>query len=180
MYYTKKNSELKRLAETPSGTLDIDWKSVERNTGVNLHENVKDFFSRITGKNIDFLATFRFEEFTQTSENSAEYPHWLDGFSGICHTDLEPLYSLNNVERDIMRRFETGGNSNRIYIGSFYLDIGDVAIVINNDNGNIEWCDFGYGYFEVYEENPFATMSDDVQKFLDMLIVNEKVIRQDC
>lgn len=180
MYYTEKNSELKRLAETPSGTLDIDWKRIEENICMKLHENVKDFFSRIICKNIDFLATFRFEEFTQTSGNSAQYPHWLDDFSGICQTDLAPLSSLNNVESDIMRRFETGGNSNRLYIGSFYLDIGDVAILINNDNGNIEWCDFGYGYFEVYEENPFATMSGDVQKFLDMLVVNEKVIKQNC
>ncbi len=176
MDYEEKNSDLKRLAETSPYTLNIDWNNIETSIGVKLHENVKNFFSRITCKQIDFLTTFNFEQFTQTSENSEKYPHWLDEDSGICQTDFEPLYSLNNVAEDIKHRFEIGGNSNRIFIGSFFLNIGDVAILINNDNGNIEWCDFGYGYFEVYEENPFAVMSTDVQTFLDMLVENEKTI----
>lgn len=172
MDYGKKNSGLKRLVKTPPYTLDIDWKSIEKN--IILHENVKNFFSRITGKEIEFPAQIDFEKFIQTPENSKEYPHWFDEYSGICPTTLNPLYSLNDIEKTIKHRFEIGGESNRIHIGNFYLDIGDVSIVINNDNGNIEWCDFGYGYFEVYEENPFAVMSADVQEFLDMLLSNEK------
>lgn len=177
MYYEEKNSDLKKLAETPSYKLNIDWNNIEKITGIKLHKNIKDFLSRITCKQIDFLTTFNFEKFIRTPENSVKYPQWLDEYSGkICQTDLEPLYSLDNIEREIKHRFEIGGNSNRFYIGSLFLNIGDVAILINNGNGNIEWCDFGYGYFEIYEENPFAIMSDDVQEFLDMLVLNEKTI----
>lgn len=172
MDYREKNSDLKRLAETPPYTLDIDWKSIEKN--IILHKNVKNFFSRMTGKQIDFYVQIDFRNFVQTPENSGQYSNWLDDHSGIICANIDPLFSLENMERIIKHRFEIGGESNRIHIGNFYLDIGDVSIVINNDNGNIEWCDFGYGYFEVYEENPFAVMSTDVQKFLDMLLSNEK------
>ncbi len=176
MYYEEKNIDLKKLAETSPYTLRIDWDNIEKNVGFKLHENVKNFFSRIICKEIEFLTTFYFEKFTQTSENSEKYSNWLDDYSGICQTSLNPLYSLNNIEKIIKHRFEIGGESNRIHIGNFFLDIGQVSILINNDNGNIEWCDFGYGYFEVYEENPFAVMSADVQEFLDMLLSNEKLI----
>lgn len=167
-------SDLKKFSETPAYTLDIDWNSIEKNIGFKLNENIKNFFSRMTGKQIDFYVQIDFSDFVQTSENSGQYSNWLDEHSGIICASIDPLFSLENMEKIIKYRFETGGESNRIHIGNFNLDIGDVSILINNTNGNIEWCDFGYGYFEAYEENPFAVMSADVQEFLDMLIANEK------
>lgn len=174
MDYNEKNSDLKKFADTLPYTLNIDWNSIEKNIGFKIHENIKNFFSRMTGEQIDFYVKIDFRDFVQTPENSEKYSDWFDDYSGIICANINPLFSLDNTVKIIKHLFAIGGEANRIHIGNFYLDIGDISILINNDNGNIEWCDFGYGYFEVYEENPFAVMSTDVQKFLDMLTANEK------
>lgn len=62
-----------------------------------------------------------------------------------------------------------GGNDfgHRAYIRDISLNIGQISIIFNNDTGSFEWVDFGYGYFEIYEENPYGIIADMVQEFLD-------------
>ena len=42
-------------------------------------------------------------------------------------------------------------------------------ILFNNDTGNVEWIDCGYGYFDVYEENPNGIIANDIDEFLSKL-----------
>ncbi len=63
----------------------------------------------------------------------------------------------------------TGGNDfgHRAYIGEIIINIGQISLVFNNDTGEFEWADFGYGYFDVYSENPYGIVADNTQEFLD-------------
>ena len=36
-----------------------------------------------------------------------------------------------------------------------------------NDTGKIEWIDCGYGYFDIYEENPNGILANSIQEFLE-------------
>lgn len=175
MFYDFKNPNLKLLCDTSKDTLNIDWNIVENNLGFKLHANVKDFHSRIVSPSIDFLVQFQFDKFIKPIGNP-KFDAWLSNYRQcIFESELQPLMSLQNIDIEIKYRFEIGGNSNRIWIGQFFTDFGEVSILINNDTGNVEWCDFGYGYFEIYEENPYGILSYDVQEFVELLVSSEKL-----
>lgn len=63
----------------------------------------------------------------------------------------------------------TGGNDfgHHALIGELLINIGQLYITFNNDTGRFEWVDLGYGYFDVYEENPYGIIADSAQEFLD-------------
>lgn len=69
----------------------------------------------------------------------------------------------------------TGGNDfgHRAYIGELLLNIGQIALIFNNDTGRFEWVDFGYGDCDVYEENPYGIIADTAQELLDRIEVVE-------
>jgi len=51
-------------------------------------------------------------------------------------------------------------------IGSFFTEVGnDFLLLFNNDTGAIEWNDPGFGYFEVYEQNPYGIFANDIEEF---------------
>ena len=64
----------------------------------------------------------------------------------------------------------TGGNDfgHRALIGAIVTNMGDFLVLFNNDTGNVEWMDCGYGYFDVYEENPNGIIADSVDAFFDV------------
>ena len=47
--------------------------------------------------------------------------------------------------------------------------MGDFLILFNNNTGNVEWIDCGYGYFDIYEENPNGIIANDIDEFLSKL-----------
>ena len=51
-------------------------------------------------------------------------------------------------------------------LGTIDTDMGEFLILFNNDTGNIEWNDCGYGHFEVYEENPNGIIANSIDEFL--------------
>ena len=62
-----------------------------------------------------------------------------------------------------------GTIGDRAWIGVIKKDMGDFLILFNNDTGNVEWIDCGYGYFDVYEENPNGIIANDIDGFLSKL-----------
>ncbi|SJU15488.1 Uncharacterised protein [Clostridioides difficile] len=42
-------SKMKEFQKTASGKIKLDWNSVEEEIGFKLHDNLKDFYSRILG-----------------------------------------------------------------------------------------------------------------------------------
>lgn len=77
---------------------------------------------------------------------------------------------LENAYKEIETAFThwTGGNDfgHRALIGTIDTDMGEFLILFNNDTGNIEWNDCGYGHFDIYEENPNGIISNNIEEFL--------------
>ena len=165
-------AELKEFMQAEKGTLEIDWEKVEEYVGFSIHEDLKDFYSRIEARRIDGEVDFVEDVFVQKTGHERN-DTWLS-FNG-CEEEVEyllqPLRSLKDVEKQVKDAFFewTGGNDfgHRAMIGKFYFNIGDVLILFNNDTGKIEWIDCGYGYFDVYEENPNGIMADSLGEFLE-------------
>ena len=159
-----------------SGTLKIDWSDLENTLGFPLHENFKDFYSRITASGkIDGRMKFVPGDFVKEYVSAED--GWLDEANGereMCDYTLIPF---PETDGDSLREFVkeaffgewTGGNNfgHRAYIGELILNIGEISLIFNNDTGAFEWVDFGYGYYEVYEENPYGIVAHSAQEFLD-------------
>ena len=160
--------------KTPANTINIDWTMVEKKLGFKLHENLKDFYSRVLNKNIDGIIQFDPERFVKEYINKE---NWLVNTNGDFKRVEFTLFSLKKADNEYVSDFFenlffgewTGGNDfgHRAYIGELIMNIGQIAIIFNNDTGKFEWVDFGYGYFEVYEENPYGIVADTAQEFLD-------------
>lgn len=170
------------LKKIPPNTLKIDWEAVENHIGFKLHENVKDFYSRIyCAENKRFIEgnmPLNLPELIKQTGNEA-FDNWLSEAAGS-ETDKYTQYRLYLLNRADLENADdffdnaffgswTGGNDlgHRAYIGWFSMDIGDITLLLNNDSGQFEWVDFSYGYFEVYEENPHGAVADDTQEFLN-------------
>ena len=157
-------------------TLKIDWKSIKKELGFPLHDNFKDFYSRVaSAEEID--GKMRFEPAEFVKEYISAKDGWLENANGDreqCEFTLIPLPNTDTGElcefvKEAFFGDWTGGNDfgNRAYIGELLLNIGEISLIFNNDTGAFEWVDFGYGYFEVYEENPYGTAAHFAQEFLD-------------
>lgn len=177
---------------TPAGTIKIDWEAVETKLGFKLHENIKDFYSRVLGGNsrrskgqVEGCMEFKPKEFVKEYVNRA---NWLENSNGESeHIEYE-LYSLEEDSNDSVCEFFqeaffgeywTGGHDfgHRAKLGELFLNIGQIVLIFNNDTGRFEWVDFGYGYFEVYEKNPYGIVADTAQEFLDKFSVDEEIMR---
>lgn len=167
-------SKIEDWKKTPSNTLNIDWAAVEENLGFALHAELKSFYSRITAKNVKGRMKYDAAELVKEYVNRED---WLVG----AHADFPncefELYPLENTKTDYVCQFFqnaffgegwTGGNDfgHRAYLGELIINIGQISLIFNNDTGRFEWVDFGYGYFDVYEENPYGIIADSAEEFL--------------
>lgn len=174
--------------QATAGTINIDWLAVEEKLGFALHDNLKDLYSRIlcpgTSKGrVEGVMEFNPLVFVKENINRES---WLEGANGESEYAQFELFPLKQADKDYVCSFLeeafsgdwTGGNDfgHRAYIGELLINIGQITLIFNNDTGRFEWVDFGYGYFEVYEENPYGIVADTVQEFLDKFIVDEEAM----
>ena len=158
------------------GNITIDWNEVEKHISFKVHDNVKDFFSRafsdkcITGS-VNFIEKY-FIKSTGNERNDAWFS--FNKCEGKIEFELELLTKAEDATLEIEKAFNdwTGGNDfgHRVKIGQFYFNMGEILILINNDTGKVEWIDCGYGYFDIYDENPNGILANDIQEFLNKLV----------
>ena len=172
----EENNTIERWISTAPNTLDINWQELEKALGFPLHNNFKDFYSRIiANEEIEGRMTFDPSKFVKEYVSAEE--GWLDEANGgrkQCEFTLIPIketgsdHLLKFVNEAFFGEW-TGGNNfgHRAYIGELFLNIGQLSLVFNNNTGAFEWVDFEYGYFEVYEENPYGIVAHSAQEFLD-------------
>ena len=163
--------------EVQAKSIDINWNDIEEDLEFKLHDNIKDFYSKVRDTKIKGLINFNKQ--WVVSLGNERNDNWLIKLEDdTVEIFLRPLKRADDIFEQIESNFEdwTGGNDfgNRICIGEFsFSSIGQVLILINNDTGNIEWVDCGYGYFEVYEENPNGILANNLQSFLETIRLNE-------
>lgn len=167
-------ANIKVLKHTPKGTLNIDWDDIETRLGFKLHENIKDFYSRIICKSVEGTIDFTEEKFIEkTGDTRNDTWFSFNGCEVKVGFELYPLSSLENVAEEIDKAFNIWIGDNdfgqRAMIGRFEFNIGDILILLNNKTGKVEWIDCGYGYFDTYEENPNGILADNITSFLDKL-----------
>lgn len=158
---------------TAPNTLKIDWSAVEKDLGFALHDNFKDFYSRVTAKKCKGIMKFNPADFVKEYVSKE---NWLENANGgfpNCEFELFPITKTDTEYlcaffRDAFSGDWTGGNDfgHRAYIGELNLNIGQICLIVNNDTGKFEWVDMGYGYFDVYEENPYGIIADSAEEFL--------------
>lgn len=171
---------LENWKTTKAGTVQIDWQQTEQAVGFELHENFKDLYSRILagkGHKDALRGIMKFNPEVFVKEYISSKQGWLEDANGgrdFCEFTLELISKSDSdyICQFVKEAFSgawTGGNDfgHRAYIGDISLNIGDISIIFNNDTGKFEWVDFSYGYFEVYEENPYGIIADTAQEFLD-------------
>lgn len=172
-------SKIKELQKAANGTIKINWNPVEEKIGFKIHNNLKDFYSRILGdknKSGTITGTMQFtpSEFVKKYINK---DNWLEdandnrAYAGFILRLLKQSDD-NYVPDFIQEAFFgdwTGGNDfrHRAFLGEINLNIGQISLIFNNDTGEFEWVDFGYGYFDIYTENPYGIVADTTQEFLD-------------
>lgn len=160
---------------TAPNTLNIDWAAVEKDLGFTLHDSLKDFYSRITSnKDVKGVMKYDPKAFVKEYVNRED---WLeDSNSGFPNCEFE-LWALEKTDTEYVSRFFkdaffgdwTGDNDfgHRALIGQLFLNIGQLYMTFNNDTGRFEWVDIEYGYYDVYEENPYGIVADSAREFLD-------------
>ena len=185
-----KGSLIEKWRSTAAGTIEVDWAAVEQELGFAVHDNLKDFYSRVLGRNgckhtAEGVIKFDPKAFVKENVSRKDWLADIDEVNGgraFCEFELIPL-AKNGTEyvrgffKEAFTGDWTGGNDfgHRAYIGEIILNIGQISLVFNNDTGRFEWADFGYGYFDVYEENPYGIIADSAQEFLDKFVVYQKL-----
>lgn len=175
-----------RWKSSNAGTVNIDWAAVEKSLGFALHENIKNLYSRILGgkgrrSTVEGVIKFDPKDFVKEYVSKED---WLADINEVnagrdfCEFELYLLAGsgteyVSSFFGDAFKGDWTGGNDfgHRAYIGEIILNIGQISIIFNNDTGRFEWVDIGYGYFEIYEENPYGIIADSAQEFLDKFVV---------
>lgn len=162
---------LATFVKTQPNNIAIDWNKAEDELGFILHKNIKDFYSRTFGKCIKGRVNFTADKFLKKTDNE-KFDNWFtfNKCEGIVEVEFYPLERKNIIET-LKSTFSywTGGNDfgHRTLIGTFYMNIGQILILINNDTGKVEWIDCGYGYFDVYEQNPNGILADTITELLE-------------
>ncbi len=158
-----------------AGTMQIDWENVEKHMGFAIHKDLKDFYSRNTGKNIEGTVNFVQKKFIEKTGNKRN-DTWFsfNRCEGTVHYKLNLLSAKHKTFADAVDyvfSVWTGGNDfgHRAFLGTLSVKMGEITILFNNDTGKIEWVDFGYGYFDVYEENPNGILANSMQEFFNKL-----------
>ncbi|MCQ2012016.1 hypothetical protein [Clostridium butyricum] len=179
-------SKMKEFQKTAGGTINLDWNLVEEEIGFKLHDNLKDFYSRILGsknrilgnKNksgiISGIIKFNLTEFVKRYANKE---NWLDDTNSnnsyaeftLCLLErTNDKYILDFIEEAFWGDW-TGGKDfgNRAYVGEILINMGQLSLLFNNDTGEFEWVDFGYGNFDTFCHNPYGIVADNTQEFLN-------------
>lgn len=179
-------SKMKEFQKTASGKIKLDWNSVEEEIGFKLHDNIKDFYSRILGdknrilgsKNksgiISGIIKFNSIEFVKRYANK---DNWLNDpnsnnsyaeFTLCLLEQTDDKYISDFIEEAFWGEW-TGGNDfgHRAYVGEIIINMGQISLLFNNNTGEFEWVDFGYGYFDTYSDNPYGIVADNTQEFLN-------------
>ncbi len=158
-----------------AGTMQIDWENVEKHMGFAIHKDLKDFYSRNKGKNIEGTVNFVQKKFIEKTGNKRN-DTWFsfNRCEGTVHYKLNLLSAKHKTFADAVDyvfSVWTGGNDfgHRAFLGTLSVKMGEITILFNNDTGKIEWVDFGYGYFDVYEENPNGILANSMQEFFNKL-----------
>ena len=175
--------KIKQLQATAAGTITIDWNAVEKIIGFQLHDNIKNFYSRILGSKNKYgkiSGRIKYDP-VKFVKRYANKENWLvNANSDLNHAefslDLMTQTDVEYVSGYLQEAFKgewTGGNDfgNRAYIGEILINIGQITLVFNNDTGEYEWVDFGYGYYDIYSDNPYGIVADNTQEFLDKFIL---------
>lgn len=181
-------SIIENWKNTPPDTIKINWDKVEEKLGFALHKNLKDLYSRIAINDDDFegfysIMCFQPNEFVKKYINKDNWLEEANGNRKYCELTLEPLLKVDdkyicNYFQEVFFGDWTGGNDfeHRAYLGELLTNIGQITLIFNNDTGEFEWVDFGYGYYEEYEQNPYGIVADDTQEFLDKFVIVEEEI----
>ena len=162
---------------TAAGTLDIDWGAVEQRLGFSVHAELRGLYSRIVStERWGVRGCMEYHPEVLVKEY-ANRPDWLVNANGdgrYAEYTLLPLARTDNDHvcdffQDAFSGEWTGGNDfgHRAYLGELLINIGQITLVFNNDTGRFEWVDFGWGYCEVYEDNPYGIIADSAQEFID-------------
>lgn len=159
---------------TPIGTIQLDWSIVESALGFQVHDGLKNFYSKIRcDKRNCIRGTYHLNASQFIIPSNVKFAPWIELISGEIDYALFPLCATENDSSFIQNAFIkwTGGfdMGRRAMIGSFYTDVGDFLLLFNNDTGSIEWNDPGWGHYEVYEENPYGIFAVDINEFYSKL-----------
>lgn len=182
---------IKELINTPTGSVKIDWYEIEKYLGFKIHNNIKDFYSRIVcDEKFGFRDRMKFvrEKFVIPIGNN-KYDGFLftNGNTNDCDAQgndtnycLELLSSKDLV--DLPKKFENLFSlgswkyvsciENRLYIGTLSHRIGAISLFINNDSGMFEWAYLQDKQGDYYE-NPNGLIAYSVDEF--MLKLNNKL-----
>jgi len=151
---------------------NIDFEEIDKKLKFSLNEDIKEFyrktnFSKICG-NIK-------------GNQIAETKKWGTWFEEDVNITLFGMENDETIESFFKSKCEdwTGGFDfgNRIWIGNLEDNRGDMLVVFNNDNGNVEWIDSEYGCFGNLEEDPngiLASSIDELIKILDNNTIGDK------
>lgn len=152
-----------------------DFEKAEMFLGFRLNESVKNFYSRVYAKAVDGTVVIPEKDFTVPIGNK-RFDAWFrsNGIKGRTDIRLFPCTNEKTSARFIRDRFYswTGGNDfgQRVYIGEFFANIGQITIVINNQTGAVEWVDCEYGHYEKYEKNPHGILAENMYEFLQKIV----------
>ncbi|MCM1305545.1 MAG: hypothetical protein NC305_03515 [Lachnospiraceae bacterium] len=168
------NVTLGEYLSVGQGSVEPDFERAELFLGFSLHESVKDFYSRVFAPTVVGTVVLPEKDFTVPIGNK-RFDTWFafHKISGNTEIRLLPCVSEKSAARLIREHFHlwTGGNDfgQRVYIGHFYTNIGNITIVIDNRTGAVEWVDLGYGHYEKYEKNPHGILAESMEGFLRKL-----------
>lgn len=177
-------TELEKFLNTPKNTLNVDWSLVEKKIGFEIHENIKDFYSRIVcDEKFGFRGRMRFirEKFIKSTGNK-DYDNFLFTNSYTNDWDAEgndtsyylTVLRISDLD-DLYEAFYKVVNPGwvqiddfgcRVYIGRLGHRRGNVDLFINNDTGQFEWIYLERNHSNIYEENPNGLVADDIDEFL--------------
>lgn len=161
---------LSQLQQIKPDSIQIDFSSAENELGFKLCSGIRSLYSRTYGDTAESVLDLK--EGLHTIPQGGRFDNWFsfNECEGPCEVTLDLPPSAGQAGEWIVRAFRewTGGNDfgRRMLIGTFFLNIGDICIVLNNDTNQVEWVDCGYGYFDVYEENPHGVMAGSIEEFL--------------
>lgn len=178
---------IKELINEPAGSVKIDWCKVEKHLGFKMHNNVKNFYSRIVcDEKIEFRGRMKFirDKFIIPTGNQ-RYDKFLFDNGNTNDWDAQGndtyyyLALLSSTDlKDLPKKFEQLFNmaiwrhienmENRLYIGCLIHRIGEVCMFINNNSGVFEWA-YLQDKRDNYYDNPNGIIAYDADEFISKL-----------
>lgn len=156
----------------PFDSICYNWEEIQENLDMQIHSHLKQYCTKAVGSNIKEAITLDSDFFVKTGDQKNDT--WLlkeDITKNPIQLTLYLPQNKESIEDFLENAFEewTGDNDfgQRAMIGELFTNIGEILILLNNKTGDIEWIDCGYGYFDVFEENPHGILAKSIQDFLN-------------